>query len=291
VKRFSLAAAVVSVVAAALILGPPGRAHNSASALYQEPSWSPNGRLIALISSHDNPNAFPDVYVMNADGSGMRRVTHGQSECPASDPCGHGTPAWSPSGKRLAYQAFAFLDAINLDGTHLDRLWNRAGANRANSEGAGGQIWLVNADSTGKRRLVAPPHAPITFTYPSWSPDGKRIAFVYGIEPHPPKYGESTGFIGVVRADGRGRLTKLKAGGDPWQPAWSHDGRKIAFADHLRWIAVLDLRTHRVRRLRRGTKPSWSPNGRRIAFQGPRGGIFVMNADGSHLRELTPTNS
>jgi Tol biopolymer transport system component len=108
---------------------------------------------------------------------------------------------------------------------------------------------------------------------------------------HPPKYGQSTGFIGVVRANRRGPISRLKAGGDQWQPAWSQDGRRITFADHLRWIGVLDLRTHRVRRLWRGTMPSWSPNGRHIAFQGPRGGIFVLKADGPHVRQLTPTNS
>jgi Tol biopolymer transport system component len=148
--------------------------------------WAPNGKLIALISNRDDPSAFPDVYVMNVDGSGMRRVTHGQSECPSSVPCGHGTPTWSPSGKRLAYTAYGFLDAINVDGAHHDRLWNRIGPNggaccpawspngrriaftyRANDEGGAGQLWLVNADSTGKRRLISPPRAPITFTYPT----------------------------------------------------------------------------------------------------------------------------
>jgi Tol biopolymer transport system component len=308
-KGRAFAVAVATVALSVGIAQTPAASVGATPLTFDAPAWSPNGKLIALISNRDDPNPFPDVYVMNADGSGLRRVTPGQSECPPTVPCGHATPAWSPNGKRLAFQAFGFLDAIDLDGTHLDRLWNRVGANggaccpawspsgrriaftyRANSEGAGGQIWLVNADSTGKRRLVAPPHAPIAFTNPTWSPDGSRVAFTYGIEPHPPKYGSSTGFIGVVRSDGTGAVTKLKAGGDPWQPAWSHDGRRIAFADHLRWIAVLDLRTHLVRRLRRGTVPSWSPNDRRIAFEGPRGGIFVMNADGSHLRQLTPTN-
>ncbi len=306
-RNFALAAAV----ATALVLAASGSAQRGATPSYDDPAWSPNGKLIALSSSHDDPARFPDIYVMNTDGSGLRRVTNGQSDCTPAYPCGHGTPAWSPSGRRLAYTAFAFIDAIDLEGTHHDVLWNRgdegggaccpawspsgrriAFAYRANSEGAGGQIWLVNADSTGKRLLVKPPGGsiPVSFTYPTWSPDGKRIAFAYVIEPHPPKYGSSTGFIGLVRADGRGRIVKLKAGRDPWQPAWSHDGRLIAFADRLRWIAVLDLRTHHVRRLHRGTKPSWSPDDRQLAFEGPRGGIFVMRADGSHVRQLTPTN-
>jgi Tol biopolymer transport system component len=297
------------IVAIAAVLASGGSAHAAPASSFGDPAWSPNGKLIALSSSRDDATRFPDIYVMRADGTGLRRVTNGQSDCPSSDPCGHGMPTWSPNGERLAFQAYAYIDAIDLDGTHRDVLWNRVTANggaccpawspngrriaftyRANSEGAGGQIWLVNADSIGKRLLVKPPHAPIAFTYPTWSPDGKRVAFVYAIEPHAPKYGSSTGLIGVVRADGRGRVTKLKAGGDPWQPAWSHDGRRIAFADHLRWVAVLGLRTHHVRRLRRGTKPSWSPNDRQIAFEGPRGGIFVMRADGSHVRQLTPTN-
>lgn len=308
-KHRLLVAAVATIPLSIGIAQTPAASVGVVRPNFDNPAWSPNGKLIALSSNRDDLNAFPDIYVMNADGSGMRRVTHGQSECPPLDPCGHGTPAWAPSSKRLVYQAFSFIDAIDLDGTHHDRLWNRGGENggaccpawspdgrriaftyRANSEGAGGQIWLVNADSTNKRMLAMPAQASATFTYPTWSPNGKRVAFAYLIEPHAPKFGSSTGLIGVVRADGRGGVTKLKAGGDPWQPAWSHDGRRIAFADHLRWIAVLNLRTHRVRRLRRGTMPSWSPNDRQIAFQGPRGGIFTMNAEGSHLRELTPTN-
>jgi Tol biopolymer transport system component len=53
---------------------------------FGDPAWSPNGKLIALSSNRDDTTAFPDIYVMSADGTGMRRVTPGQSECPAFDP-------------------------------------------------------------------------------------------------------------------------------------------------------------------------------------------------------------
>jgi WD40-like Beta Propeller Repeat len=37
---------------------------------FEDPAWSPNGKLIALTSNRDDASSFPDVYVMNADGAG-----------------------------------------------------------------------------------------------------------------------------------------------------------------------------------------------------------------------------
>ena len=73
-------------------------------------------------------------------------------------------------------------------------------------------------------------------------------------------------------------------------PAWSHDGRRIVFSNALKQIAVVDLDTGKLVRLRAGQKPVWSPNDRRIVYEGPHGWIFVMNANGAHVRQQTPTN-
>jgi Tol biopolymer transport system component len=73
-------------------------------------------------------------------------------------------------------------------------------------------------------------------------------------------------------------------------PAWSHDGRRIVFSDKLKQIAVVNLDTGKLVGLRAGQKPVWSPSDRRILYEGPRGGIFVMNANGARVRQLTPTN-
>jgi Tol biopolymer transport system component len=244
--------------------------------------------------------------VMNADGSNMRRLTNGPADCP-NDPCGRGHPSWSPDGTRLSYQAFAWIDVINVDGTGHRRLWAQGnegsgaccpawspGAGRriaftVGGDGIPSQLWVMNADGSRKRRLARAPDG-YGYTFPTWSPAGRWIAFSLIREPHAPKYGEATGVLGIIRSDGKGQIRKLKAGAAPWMPAWSHNGKKVAFSDVLRRIAVLNVDTGKVVRLRAGSNPSWSPNDRRIVYEGPRGGIFVMNADGSHVRELTPTN-
>jgi Tol biopolymer transport system component len=78
------------------------------------------------------------------------------------------------------------------------------------------------------------------------------------------------------------RPTFLLRGHAAYGLAWSPSGREIAFTESSN-IFLVDLRTGRVKRLRRGSYPSWSPDGKRIVFA-RNGSIYVMNRDGSALR-------
>jgi TolB protein len=128
---------------------------------------------------------------------------------------------------------------------------------------------------------------------PSWSPDGKRIAFVQGqFGPH----GFESRHIYTMNADGTGVTQLTHSGYDEW-PAWSPDGRKILFASSeddpskgLQYgIFEMDPDGSNVRQLRSGFRdswPAWSPDGSLIAFVGLNRenlgmNLFVMNADGS----------
>jgi Tol biopolymer transport system component len=282
------------------------------NAFYSDPAWSPDGKAIAFKSNYSDLTQFAGIYVMAPDGTGARRVTTDPLECGASYPCGRSHPTWSPSGNRLAYQAFAFIDATDVAVSGFQRLFANGGFDRGACcaswspngrqiafvfgavEGQG-QLWLMNSDGSRAHRLAAPRRGR-GYTFPTWSPDGKRIAFTYTIVP---KSGYATGYLGIIRSSGRGPIRKIKTGRyAPWQPDWSRDGRRIVFSGKLQTIEVLDLRTNRVRRLHEGIAPSWSPDGKRIAFDcggasssgayhGP-GRICVMNADGSAVRLVVP---
>lgn len=67
---------------------------------YQTPRWSPDGRLIAFSSTRHAPspeNTDADIYVMNRDGSRLRRLTYGPQRC--------GSPDWSPDGMQIAFDS------------------------------------------------------------------------------------------------------------------------------------------------------------------------------------------
>jgi Tol biopolymer transport system component len=272
----------------------------SAHALFAGfPVWSPDWEKVAFVQERGGDvyglARNSDIYGMNADGSGRRRLTR--------SPQNDGDPVWSPDGRRLAF--------VRVRGGRAD-------------------IYVVDADGSGLRRLAhaitfrPDPGAPSSGfgANPAWSPDGRRIAFMSNRDGNDD--------IFVVNADGSGLRNLTPGRGDDrkrtwWGsfdgPMWSPDGRKIVFRarrdrpTQLEWemcrpprgggtcardeIYVVDADGTGLRRLTNNWKsdgtPAWSPDGRKILFlrSGWRdsaeveGDVYVMNADGSGQRNLT----
>ncbi|MDE0300991.1 MAG: hypothetical protein OXN17_20345 [Candidatus Poribacteria bacterium] len=188
----------------------------------QCPSWSPNGRKIAYVE-HDGQDW--DIYVMDSDGTDPRNISRDKRQ--------NWKPSWSPYGNRISF------------GTWM----NPWGADRLESD-----IFVMNADGADLINLTKNPRA--NNSSPSWSPDGKKIA--YRASPKPflwlPPYN-----IYLMNADGTNPtiLTKQDRWTYEWNPAWSPDSRKLAFVKY-----TLD-----------GYKD-----------------IFTINADGSGLQNITQTD-
>ena len=139
-----------------------------------DPVWSPDGRKILFLREGS-------LYLMDSDGSGRMKLVDGQAIS---------EHRWSPDGRMIAY-----VDV------------------RQMGEDAVEDLWVIQADGTGKVRLTED-----AFNF-SWSPDGR---LVYTSEAD-----LADVHLRVINADGSGnaRLTSQAA----FQPAWSPDGTRIAF--------------------------------------------------------------
>lgn len=150
---------------------------------------------------------------------------------------------------------------------------------------------LFQIDRDGANLVQLTRHGSLTLS-PTVASDG-RLAYVTYKGGAPEIWGQR-------RKDGPHEKLYPASGSGAMvsSPAWSPDGRRLAFVQGDRRgnrdIMVLDLNTGRARRLTDGnginTEPSWNPNGTQIAFTSDREGgpqVFLMQDDGSNLRRLT----
>ena len=148
---------------------------------------------------------------------------------------------------------------------------------------------LMVADSDGENEVdVVTSLQPLMS--PSWSPDGRKLAYV-SFESKFPQV-----FVQEV-ASGKREIVSQR-GGINGAPAWSPDGTKLALtlssSEGNPDIYILELRSKKLTRLTASpaidTEPSWFPDGRRLAFTSDRGGapqVYVVDADGQGTRRLS----
>ena len=238
------------------------------------PSWSPDGKHIVFFSNregHVHVHGWPtyEIYVMDADGGNQQNLTN--------DPNDDRDPSWSPDGKRIVFTSER--DGHVIDGVPTS------------------EIYVMDADGSNPQNLTNHLHEDRD---PSWSPDGKRIAFSATRDEHFENDFGITEEIYVMDADGKNQQRLTENRKIDWDPSWSPDGQRIAFSADRKGdlqnfeIYVMDANGKNLQKLTENRvydwSPSWSPDGERIAFMSERDGnaeIYVMDADGGNQQNLT----
>ena len=168
--------------------------------------------------------------------------------------------------------------------------------------GGGENMCLMNIDGSYQRNISGVDD--IKDTWPTWSPDGTKIAFASQGRDCCENPGRSEIYVMNKNGTNITRLT-FDEPSDDWKPWWSPDGSQIVwekpfYPGHATYIWVMDADGSNANQITAGTSspsgyknPSWSPNGDRIALvhpqQGTESSIWLIDPDGGNLTKIYQT--
>ncbi|MFL5950595.1 MAG: hypothetical protein ACJ74M_03235 [Gaiellaceae bacterium] len=179
------------------------------------PTWSPDRRQLAFQSNRDGNW---EIYTMRADGSAARRLTN--------DGARDGEPSWAANGNHIAFTRDGDLYEMRSDGSHVQSLGNPGEwpafsphpDELASDVPYGEHDYGLAVNRPGSGLGM---YGSADARRPSWSRDGKRIAFECRIGTH--------WHVCVMSGSGRGVRYLTPHSSDALAPVWSPDGRRIAF--------------------------------------------------------------
>lgn len=240
------------------------------------PAWSPDGRVLAfqsegvrdLSASATSALAPSTIWRVPAGGGEPRQLTR-----PGDPPGGHGTPSWSPSGRRILFGSF---------------------------ERRSSSIWSVEAVGGAPTRVAA---LELRIFDPVWAPDGGQVVYVALIETG--SYGLFSVRVSPETGAPLAAPVQIAAlgPGTARHPALSADGRRIAYTalsmpSNLYALPLTpegDAPAGRPRPLTaetgRNVRPAFSRDGSRLVFErwtpGSNADVWMMNVEGGEARQLT----
>ena len=239
--------------------------------------WSPDGSKILFADVAANGTG--DVWVMNADGTGLKQLTSCTGMCNGAQEA-----KWSPDGSKILYDVADNPICPDGNATSVD-------------------LWIMNADGSHPVQITHTPlPTSIADNAPAWSPDGKQIIFARN---HLVGQSYDDQALFLINPDGTGlkQLTSwghLEAGNAKWSP----DGTRILFQSfgsfpegsipQLYTILPDGMHLVQLTTNERNYEPAWSPDGTKIIFAhrsstgaDQNAHLYEMNADGSGLVQIT----
>ncbi|HYU33968.1 MAG TPA: Tol-Pal system beta propeller repeat protein TolB [Thermoanaerobaculia bacterium] len=253
------------------------------------------GISLSSIAFTSDRTGQKEIWVMDYDGQNQRRITGHRSTSMS--------PAWSPDGESLAYTSFfngpPGIYLAELASGRKRPIVNSGSLNTTPTFSPDGQrvvfarsvdgnveIFVTGRSGGDLRRLT---HSGAIDTNPSWSPTGGQIAFTSGRAGNPHIY--------LMDEEGSNQRRLTTEGDYNDGAAWNPTGDLIAYTSRRGGrfqIAVTNVVTQATQILTSGPgeneSPSFSPDGRHIVYVSRKSGtkqLYVMDLDGSHVRQLT----